>query len=470
MRIIIVGAGTVGKQLAGRLCEEGHDIIVIDHNHNKLRLLEEYYDLQTITGDGTSIDILETANVARSDLVISVTNSDASNVLIGKLTSQMQPKTKNRVARIRSSRCFQDPTILTPNDMGINLVIFPEDEAAREIHNLILRPFADQCFQFLDDEVEIASLTIGDNHKLVNVSPDQLPQLSQYSFKVVCLVRDDEPIIPINWKGSFLPGDKIYVAAESDHLATVVSNLGFDVTPFKKIFIFGGDNVGMSVARELETTDIQVNIIESSRQRTKEMAFLLNKALVLHGEGTDSNLLEGEGVSEAEAFIAVTQDENANLLSCLLAKKLGAKKTISLVAKPDFVPLISNLNVDSVISQRLITINKIMQFVRRGAIKAVEELIEDKVQALQFKVTEQTLVTNEKLSSQSFRNEFPANAILVGIIRKESKESNGKNKEKKEEFIKRAFIPDGNTELIDGDNVLLVCDNKTIPKLEEFFA
>ncbi|MGL1900967.1 MAG: Trk system potassium transporter TrkA [Fibrobacterales bacterium] len=468
MRIIIVGAGTVGKQLAGRLCEEGHDIIVIDHNHNKLRLLEEYYDLQTITGNGTSVDVLETANIAKSDLVISVTNSDASNVLIGKLASQMQPKTKNRVARIRSSQCFLDPTILTPNDMGINLVIFPEDEAAREIHNLILRPFADQCFQFLDNRVEIASLTIQDNHKLVNVTPDLLPNLCKHPFKIVCIVRDETPIIPVNWHGSFLPADKIYIAAENQHLTSVVQDLGFPVKPIKKIFIYGGDNVGMQVARELETTDIQVNIIESSRQRTKEMAFLLNKALVLHGEGTDSNLLEGEGVSEAEAFIAATQDENANLLSCLLAKRLGAKKTISLVAKPDFVPLISNLNVDSVISQRLITINKIMQFVRRGAIKAVEELIEDKVQALQFNVTEQTLVTNEKLSSSIFKNEFPSNAIIVGLIRKENTEN--ENNVDDGIITKRAFIPDGNTELKYGDTVLLVCANKTLPKLEEFFA
>ena len=462
MNIIIAGAGTVGKQLAGRLCDEGHNIIIIDNHYNNLRQLEEYYDLQTVTGDAASVEILRDVHVDQADLVLGITENDSTNVLICKLAKELGAK--KRVARIRHSECFSDPSIMTPHDMGIDMSIFPEKEAAEEIENLLNRPYANQSFRFLNDHVEILNINICEDHKILHMYLNEVVALTQIPFRFVCIQRKKEAIIPIGWDGQLAPGDKLFIAAQIDQIPKLIFDLGLEEAPHEKIFIYGGTNIGMTVARSLESKpNKKVSIIESSRTRTKEMAYSLNKTLVLHGEGTDTNLLEGEGVSQAEMFIAVTSDENTNILSCLLAKKLGVKKTICLVAKPDFVPLISELNIDTIISQRLITINKIMQFIRRGSISAVEEIIENDIIALQFRVTEETLVTDIPLSSPQFRKDFPSNAIITGVMRRI-------NIPNSTEWDEEVIIPDGNTSLLENDKVLVVCKKSKIHKLEQFFA
>jgi trk system potassium uptake protein TrkA len=456
MRILIAGAGTVGTQLAGRLCDDNHDVIVVDSHSYRLRKLEEYYDLQVLYGDASSVDILKKVNVEAMDLVIAVTDSDTSNVMIGHLADKMGAKFK--IARVRNSGCFDDASILTPFEMGLDKVIFPETMAAREIHHLVTRPFAINAWHFLKDKVEVVELEIEPGSMLDGQVVRGIRCMSEYNFLLACVVRKNakgvvNAFVPVNRKDEIQGGDHIYVVAHKDEIKKVVCNLGFDVKPVEKVFVYGGTNIGMEVARTLETSQVQVVMVEPHRPRTKEMAFELNKALVLHGEGTDANLLEGEGVAEAEIFIAVTKDENSNLLSCLLAKKLGVKKAISMVTKPDYVPLISELNIDSVISQRLMTINQIMRFVRRGAIVSFEELVEEQINALEFRVTDKTLVLGETLSSKIFRSEFPDEVLIGGVIRGEE-----------------VLVPQGDTVLQEYDRVLVFCPHDLVAELEQFFA
>lgn len=453
MRIVIVGAGMVGTQLAGRLSEEGHDIIVVDRDRNRLRNLEENYDLQTIPGDATSISVLHQAGVEKADLVVAVSNHDATNVLVCKLVAGMDHYGRTqRIARIRSSGCFDNHAVLTPQDMGISKVIYPEKEAAAEITRLLLRPYANQVYLFLGGQVEIISITMPASHPLNGKRIPELVALSPHPFRIVAISSETEAIIPINKDAQIKPGDHLHIACTAEYLESVVSSLGFDTQPLRKVFLYGGSSVGLDVARSLETSPIQVRILDADRNVTKQLAYTLRKALVLHGEGTDSRLLESEGVDESDVFVAATTDENANLLSCLLAKKLGVRRTTALVAKPDYVPLVAQLNVDSLISQRLMTINRIMQQVRRGSLLQQEELEEGRILGLEFRVTNQTLLTDHSLASREFRHSFPKDCIVGGIYRDGL-----------------AFIPDGTTKLQIGDRVVVVALAQQIPELEQFF-
>jgi trk system potassium uptake protein TrkA len=455
MKILIVGAGTVGSQLAARLSEEGHDIIVVDKDFTKLRALEEYYDLQTIEGDATSVEVLRRAGAEDAKLVIAVANVDTVNVMVCALAAKLDKSksARGRIARIRESGCFQDHSVLHPGEMGVDRVIFPEEVAAREIISLLMHPYADQTFRFLKKHVEVVGLCLNQGHSLLSKTIGQLPSLSKKPFRLVAVHSETRTFIPINRQESFRAGDTIFISALANDLSEIVEDLGFDVRPLRKVFIYGGTNIGMNVARQLEHTHIRATIIEPDRNLTKLMAFELQNALVLHGEGTDSRLLEGEGVHEAEVFIAATQDENANLLSCLLAKKLGARKSVAVVTKPDYVPLIGQLDIDSIISQRLMTINRIMQYVRQGAVTQVEEIVEGLIQGLEFQVTNLTQLTGIALGSEDFRREFPAQTILGGLIRQGE-----------------VMIPEGSTTLEVGDRVVVFCTVAAVPELEKFFA
>ena len=450
MKILIAGAGTVGQTLAGKLVKEGHDVIVMDSNSHNLRQLEEYYDLQTVNENALNVKTLKHVGVENADLVIAVTNSDADNVMVCHLAHKMGAKRK--IARIRSDGIFKEPGVLTGNNLGIDDVIFPEKMASQDILRLLLKPYAVQGFEFLNTKIEVLEMVVQDGDLLVGKTLVDLPTLNKKVFRIACIKRGDGAFIP-GADDVIAEGDHIFVAALAVELEDVIQELGFEVKPIEKVFIFGGTNIGMDLALSLEESQIKVSIVDPSRSKTKEMAFQLNNALVLHGDGTDANLLEGEGVSEAEVFVAVTDDENANLLSCLLAKKLGVKKTISLVTKPDFVPLISQLNIDSIISQRLISINKIMHYVRRGNIVAVEELVENKIHALEFRVTDKTLVIEEAISSETFRNEFPRGCLIGGVIRESV-----------------AFVVEGNSTFELDDRVVVFCPEEKVPEIEAFFA
>ncbi len=452
MKIIIVGAGTVGLNLAEKLSQDGHDLFLVDNNINQLRGAEEGMDVFTIVGDGTSVEVQKKAKVEDADLMIAVTSSDAANILTCQLASKLGAK-KN-IARIRESEIFADPSILTPYDLGIDLVIYPEGEVAKEILKLLFRPYASEVSTFFEDRMELVGLVIPDSSPLIGKTKEELNSMTEDRFILVSVVREDECIISNLWDGAFQPEDKIYIVASSEQMPEIVGKLGFEVKKLSNVFIYGGTTIGLNLAKKLENSKVQARILEPSREISRRLAYDLKRVLVLHGEGTDSSLLEGEGIEDADFFAAVTEAEEANLLSCILAKQMGAAKSIALVTKPDYVPLISELDVDSVISTRMMTINRILQFVRRGEVVSVFELSEEKLEAIEFRVTQHTIVAAQEIGSEEFKEVFPKNAIIGGIQREEGE----------------VIIPDAETELQVGDRVMIYSTLEGIAELEKLFV
>ncbi len=453
MKIVIVGAGIVGLNVATKLSEEGHDLFLIDTDSNRLRTADENLDIKTIFGDGSSLDILKQAEAGSADLLIAVTKYDAINILACFLGSKLGAK--KRIARIRQSGFFKDPSVVTEYDMGIDLVIYPEEEVAQEILQLLKRPYATEVGLFFDNKAEAIGLHVNENSSLIGKTLGEVLSNTQKNFKIIGLIRGKEGIVIRNWEGTFQSGDKIFLVMSSEDTHEIVSDLGFEVKKLSNVFIYGGTIIGLNLAKSLENSKIQARILEPSRTRSRELAFELKKVLVLHGEGTDSSLLEGEGIENADVFVAVTDDEEANLLSCILAKQMGATKSIALVTKPDYIPLISALDVDSVISRRMLTINRILQFVRRGEVLSVSELSEEKIEAIVYRVTQNSILAAKEISSKNFQEIFPPTAI-IGAIQKET--------------TNEVIIPRGSTELAVGDKVMIYSSPEAVKELEKIFV
>jgi len=452
MNIVIAGAGTVGVNLAAKLSVDSHDLFLIDTDARKLQTAEENFDIKTIIGDATSVNVLRDAKTADADLLIAVTNSDAVNITACQLALRLGAKKK--IARIRTSGCFEDHSVVTPYDLGIDLVIFPEEEAAREILQLLFRAYATEVITFFEDAMEVVGLAVTQDSILEGKSRDQIQQLTNIPFLMTGIVKDDVGIVPDNWDGTIFAGDEIYITASSEHMPDIAEALGFMLKKHKNIFIYGGSSVGMNVARSLDNSKIQTRILEPDSNLSHRLAYDLKKVLVLQGEGTDSSLLEGEGIEEADVFAAVTDNEEANLLSCILAKQMGAEKSIALVTKADYIPLISALDVDAVISKRLITINRIMQFVRKGEVVSVSELSEGKIEAIEFRITKNTIVSGMELGSEEFKDRFPAGAIIGGILREEG----------------QTEIPNKETILNVDDKAMVFCSPEAVQEVEKIFV
>ncbi|MBF0432087.1 MAG: Trk system potassium transporter TrkA [Fibrobacteria bacterium] len=452
MKIVIAGAGTIGLNLATKLSYEGHDLFLIDNDRNKLRSAEEGLDVKTIVGEAASIEVLRQANAEDAHLLIAVTRSDAVNILVCQLAARLG--TKKRIARIRHSGCFQDPSVIIPYDLDIDMVIYPEGEVAKEIWQLLHRPFAIEVSTFFNDQIEVIGLHITENSILEAKTLTELKELSRHPFTIVGIVRDSNGIVPVAWDGVLKAEDKIYLSAISTDINEIVEDFGFETKKISNVFIYGGDTVGFNLAKRLENTKVQARILEPCRNRIHELAYELKKVLVLHGEGTDSSLLEGEGIEEADVFVAVTDDEEANLLSCILAKKKGAVKTISLVTKPDYIPLIADLGVDAVISKRLTTLNRIMQFVIRGEVVSVSDISEGEISAIEFRITKNTIVSGMEIGSEEFNDIFPDTAIIGGLQLETGQVS----------------VPEEGTVLNVGDRVIVYVPASAVREVEKIFV
>ncbi len=452
MRIVIIGAGVVGLHLASRLSGEGHDLFLVDKRHNRLRSAEEQMDVKTIVGDATSISVLRNASADECDLLIAVTDSDTTNVLICQIASRMGAR--KRIARLRESECFQDPTVLIPGDVGIDMVIFPEQEAAREILNLLSHPYASDISSFFADKMEMVGLDLPQGTILSGLDLEGLETLSKRPFRLVGIARGSETIVPVNWKDRLRVKDRIFITAKSEDMNRLIRDFGYKENLPRKIFLFGGSIIGFTVARQLEGSHLEVRVLEPNRERSKEMAYDLKHAMILHGDATDTALLEGEGISECDVFIAVTDNEEVNMTSCMLAKRLGAKKCIAAVTKPDYVSLVSELGIDGIVSQRMTTINRIMHFVRRGEVISVAELREGKIEAIEFRVTKNSVLDGMEIGSEAFRQVFPSNAIIGGV-------STAKGE---------VAVPVSKMMLSENDRVMVYSNAETVLELEKLFV
>ncbi|TDB47242.1 Trk system potassium transporter TrkA [Photorhabdus khanii] len=373
MKIIILGAGQVGGTLAENLVGENNDITIVDTDPNRLHQLQDKFDLRVVNGHGSHPRVLREAGAEDADMLVAVTNSDETNMIACQIAYSLF-NTPNKVARIRAAEYIRESDkLFLPNDIPIDYLISPEQLVIDYIYKLIQYPGALQVVNFAEGRVSIVAVKAYYGGSLVGNALSSLREhMPHINTRVAAIFRQDRPIKP---QGSTIieAGDEVFFVAASQHIRAVMSELQRLEKPYKRLMIVGGGNIGAGLALRLEK-DYRVKLIERNQQRATELAELLHDTIVFYGDASDQELLAEEHIEQVDVFIALTNDDEANIMSAMLAKRMGAKKAMVLIQRSAYVDLVQGGVIDIAISPQQATISALLGHVRKADIVSVSSL------------------------------------------------------------------------------------------------
>lgn len=381
MKIIILGAGEVGGNLAQNLTQEAGDITVVDTDSDRLRALQDRFDIRTVRGMASHPDILRQAGAEDADLLIAVTNSDEVNMVACQVAFTVF-NTPTKIARIRSSAYIRDGGIFRNDAMPVDVIVNPEDIVTHDISRLIDNPGALQVMDFADGQAQLVGIKAYYGGPLVDQELRYLRQhIPTVDTRVAAVFRKGRPIIPQGNTVIEADDEVFFIAAKGD-IKNVMSEMRRVEKPNKRIVIAGGGHIGENLARTIEGR-YGVRIIEHNRQRCYELSEKLDRTIVLSGNASDRNLLLEENIEETDVFCAVTNDDEANIMSSMLAKSLGARKVITLINNPAYVDLIEGGTIDVVINPQQATLGSILTHIRQGDVVRVHSLRRGAAEAIE---------------------------------------------------------------------------------------
>ncbi|MCI0706071.1 MAG: Trk system potassium transporter TrkA [Ignavibacteriae bacterium] len=446
MKIIIVGAGEVGFHLAKVLAQEQNDIIVIDRKQERLERVSESLDVMTVEGSGSQLSTLEKVGVSDTDLLIAVTSIDEVNLTSCLLAHKLGAK--KTIVRVNDPEFLSAKSPLNPEDFGVDLVIYPEGLAAHEIVQLIRRSSATDVLDFADGRIQLIGIRIEADSPLVGKKlRDVSAGYQDIPFRVVAIQRGIKTIIPFA-DDTFRKGDQAFVISKTEQVPEMLRMAGKETAKFERVMILGGGRIGQHVAEELEE-ELTVKLIESSKETSMKLADSLRKTMVIQGEGKDIDLLATEGIMDMDVYIATTRDEEDNIISCLMAKHLGVKKTIAHVEKLDYIPLANTIGIDALVNKKLSAATAILKFIRKGEIVSVASLHGVDAEVIEMVAQKGSRVTKKQLQDL----EFPEGAIVGCVIHNGS-----------------VAIPVGATKINPQDRVVVFCLPGAIKSVEKFFS
>lgn len=447
MRVLVIGAGEVGFHTALRLSREGHKVVVVDRDPESLRKVNEQMDVQTLLGPGSSPAVLGEAGVRDMELLVAVTDSDEVNLQACRFAKLLAPSI-TRVARIRGEDLLDFMAEHGSDTLDISAVINPEQEVAQRILQFLSVPAASSVDDFADGKVKLLGVKIPvtcpvAGHSMADVHPSGGP-----AFLVAAIERDGKVIIPSG-------GDRIhaedlaYVMVRESAVDQVVSHFGLKNDRVRNLVVVGGGAIGRQVAAEARKRDVKVRVIDSNQERCEKLVDQLKDVIILHGDGTDLSLLQEENVGAADVFASVTDDEENNVLIALLARKMGAKRTIARVAHMGYVPLVSTLGLDLVVSPRFAAVGGILRHLRRGKVLNVAALRDEGTEVIEVEAQETSALVGKPLAEVK----MPAGALVAAAIRGE-----------------KVIIPSGQTVIEPGDRLVLFLLRKVLSKVEKLLT
>ncbi|MGV1100173.1 Trk system potassium transporter TrkA [Thiovibrio sp. JS02] len=448
MRIMIVGAGMVGYHLSEKLSVEGQEVVLIDQDETKLRRLERDLNILPVRGSGASARVLEEAGIDKTDLFIAVTDSDEVNLIACIISKNYNVKT--RIARVRNDDFYTQGTSHAEKALGIDLLISPDLAMAEEIMRLINVSAAFEVAEFARGQVELLGYIAQEDHPCVGSTLQDLRELQGlYDFVIVAISRAEQTIIP-RGQDKIEAGDKVYLVMRKSDVPAVERLLFNAASQLpKNVFIVGGGIIGHLVARQLEQKKINVRLVEQDPRRCEYLSEHLEDTVVLNCDGLEAQDLLDEGIDQADLVISVTNSDTTNILSSLLAKHHGAKKCITHINSPGFVPMLGKLGIDVPLSPRQVAANMILRFVRGGGkIVNVATLMGSDAEVIEIKVPRQDHFIDLPLK----RLDFPKGSIVGAIIRHN-----------------QVIIPSGDTRLQPGDNLVVFFTQKALSALESLF-
>lgn len=447
MKIVINGGGGVGGALAEILSHQGHDVTIIEPDIRRADVLRGEMDCHVVTGNGASPAALREAGAESGDIFLAVTDQDEVNLL--SCLFAREAGCPRSIARIRNRACV-DGSDMSIRALGIDQIINPDEEAAREMVRLLRTPGTTQVTPLADDAVIVAGMMIPDESPFDGKTLAELAEIhSQLRYRVVVIRRGDETLIPTG-SDRILAGDEVFIIAEPETVKQVTRALGSAAGPgqLKRVMILGASDLGRNVAAMLQDT-CHVKLIDSTGQYALDASEELQRTLVIEGAGHEMDLLERESLGEMDAFVAATDEEEKNLIACLYAKRLGVPRTLARVERSFYRPFMMTVGVDAAVSARQATINAILKYVRTGDIRAVVRMRGVSAEAIELLPGEGAKVLDRPLRTVR----FPRGALVGMIVRPEE-----------------VVIPDGDTEIRAGDHVVVFTLDKVVGQVEKLFA
>ncbi|MCP4722841.1 MAG: Trk system potassium transporter TrkA [Desulfobacteraceae bacterium] len=448
MKIIIVGAGEVGYNIAKRLASENKQVVVIDQNLDACRRISEDLDVQVITSSGSNPSVLLEAGIKETDILLAVTDSDEINLVSCLVTNILSPITK-KLARIRNSDFDAYHDSFKDHTPHIDTVINPEIEVVNTIRKLMDVPGAQDIGDFADGKVKYVGI------RLNKYSPIAGMPLIDFHGKfgkdrplIAAIIRNNQVIVP---RGSHKveQGDLVYFVCEAKKLEKTLKLFGVQSYPIQSCLIIGGGRIGARLAKILEQDGIKTKIIEADRKRCHDLSKEMDKTVVLHGDGSDQKLFLEENVGQTDVVVSVTSDDETNILVSLLAKSLGVKNTVTRIGKASYYPLLATIGIEKVVSPRLSAVSSILQNVRQGKVVSDISIFGERGEFIEAIGLETSDITNRPLKKIS----FPKGAILVCIIRNN-----------------QIIIPSGESVVAPGDRMILFAVKQAVKKLEKLLT
>lgn len=446
MRVLVVGAGEVGFHLAQRLSEENQDVVLIEADPERADFAGQQLDVLTVVGNGASLSVLEKAGVRGARMILAVTSRDEVNLIACLAAKRLG--VRYTVARISSPEYYERGSVLSREQMGIDLMINPERECAWETYQLLQSAAATDVAQFAAGRVQLIGLQVREGAPVANKTLAELSEdLRGYHYVTAAIVRDGVTAIP---KGDarIIPGDQIYLLAPTPEVQGIPPLAGYERFRLRRVMIAGGSAEGEFLAQTLEEHGVETTILDRDRRRCLELAERLPRSLVLHADATDLELLEMEGVSGIDGFVSATGHDETNLLSSLLAKTVGAKKVVSLVHKFEYLRLVPKVGIDASVSPRIATVNAILRYVRRGRVMTVASLSGIEAEAIEFRVEGDSPVAGQSLRELH----FPKGGLVGMILRGDE-----------------IIMPRGDDSMLPGDDVIVFALPEAIPEVEKLF-
>jgi trk system potassium uptake protein TrkA len=445
MNILIVGAGEVSFHLAKRLSAEKHNITVLERDLEKAQHAEEHLDAMVIVGSGSSLEDLKNANIKQADVFVGLSNFDEVNLLGCRFAQKLN--VSHKIARIRNPEYTQPDFILSHEEMGVDLLIHPERETANAIVRLIRQSSATGVVEFAGGKIQLLGIRLERNSPILGKPLKEFwHAFGNLSARIVAIKRKEITLIP-SGNEILVAGDQIFVICEKSLIPTIVHITGKKDVSIQNIMILGGGLIGQFVAESLED-HINIKVIEARSDKSEKIANRLKKTLVIHGDGTDIDLLATEGILDMDAFISVTGDDETNIICTLIASHLKVPRTIALVNKTEYLPITATIGMDAVVSKQLLTVNAILRFIRRSTLESVASIPGLDAEIIEIIPREGSKITKKPLKSLHFQ----PSAILGAVIRNND-----------------VIIPAGDTQIQTGDRVVVFSLPKAIAEVENLF-
>ena len=447
MKIIIVGAGEVGTELAKRLTQEKHDVIVLEKNIKKASNIMNTLDVMVIGESGHRVSALEQAGIKSADVLIAATDTDEINIMSCMIAKKLS--SIKTVARVRNPEYGSKGLLFSNEQLGIDIMINSEEVMASEITKLIKTPAVNEIAYFANGKIELLSFSVKEDSELIGKQINTLRK--SHDFLIIAIVRVTGEVVIPHGKDEILPNDSIYVVGKTGFMSELSWLVRTKNKRAKSVMILGGGKHGLMLGKMLEKNKngMSLKLVEKSEQRCQELSEALCKTLILNGDARDLTFLKEQNMEHIDILVSLTGSDEINILTAALAKELGVKKTIIEISRPDYEFATRALKIDSFISPRHLVASQLAKIFRKRNVVSETILREGKAEVLELMVPAESVVTNKNLINLK----LPKGIIIGGIVRRG-----------------RVIIPKGEDKILPGDRVIVFTDSELVPEVELLFS